>query len=552
MLKYCFVLPCYQHGFTLGPLLETLKSHQLKIFVDNDGSDEKNTQAIRQVCREQSLVELIELPVNQGKGVAVSQGLQAASAQGFTHAIQIDSDGQHDLGKIDELLELSRRFPQDLISGKPQYDESVPKSRLYGRYATHIWVWIETLSFQIKDSLCGFRVYPLAATMGVLNNSHIGKRMDFDAEIMVRLYWQGLNVHQIPVGVRYPQNGISHFDVVKDNVRITKMHTRLFFGMLPRIPKLLFRRRSAAPPTETSWHRIEEFGSILGIRILILFYRLTGRKILNLILYPVSIYYSFISLNAQKASEDLRQRLKSYSGKTTKSFTTFQHIHSFANSAIDKFAVWAGDIRVDDLHAEDVQALLDILKSEQGAFFLTSHYGNIEVCRALGRYYPHVQFNALVYQDNAKRFNDYLNKVNSDSSLNLISVRQVGPEISFLLKQKVDNKEWVFMVGDRTSIHDQQRIIPLQILGAPAIVSEGPFIMAYLLDVPIYVIHCFRVGKKFRIQLKAISVPLEKSKANRSEYIRQIANQYGLELQSLIQKDPLQWFNFFDFWRMKA
>ena len=114
------------------------------------------------------------------------------------------------------------------------------------------------------------------------------------------------------------------------------------------------------------------------------------------------------------------------------------------------------------------------------------------------------------------------------------------------------DKVQVFDFDQFSLIHDQQRIIPLQILGAPAIVSEGPFIMAYLLDVPIYVIHCFRVGKKFRIQLKAISVPLEKSKANRSEYIRQIANQYGLELQSLIQKDPLQWFNFFDFWRMKA
>jgi hypothetical protein len=147
------------------------------------------------------------------------------------------------LTKIPALIKLSEQYPGRIISGMPVYDESVPTSRRLWRYATHILVWIHTLSLEIKDSMCGFRIYPLQEIIGVIDaRDQFGQRMDFDIEILVRAHWADLHTIQLPVGVRYPLDGVSHFQLFKDNFLITKLHIRLFFGMLVNSPKLMLRK----------------------------------------------------------------------------------------------------------------------------------------------------------------------------------------------------------------------------------------------------------------------------------------------------------------------
>ena len=160
----------------------------------------------------------------------------------MSHAIQIDADGQHDLNDVDQLVARSKLYPKALVSGQPIYDESISKGRYYGRFITHFWVYIETLSFALKDTMCGFRVYPLDAYITLINSTRLGNKMDFDIEVMVKLYWQGTPVEFIKTKVHYPENGISHFNVWDDNVLISKMHTRLFFGMLWRLPRLIVNK----------------------------------------------------------------------------------------------------------------------------------------------------------------------------------------------------------------------------------------------------------------------------------------------------------------------
>jgi hypothetical protein len=161
---------------------------------------------------------------------------------GFTHALQIDADGQHDASDVPKFVAAGRDHPRHVICGIPVYDASVPRARLYGRYLTHVWVWINTLSLRIRDSMCGFRLYPLAPVTRLVAEETIGRRMDFDSEILVRLFWRDVAVISVPTRVTYPSDGVSHFDVWRDNVRISRMHTRLFFGMLRRAPRLLWRR----------------------------------------------------------------------------------------------------------------------------------------------------------------------------------------------------------------------------------------------------------------------------------------------------------------------
>lgn len=169
-------------------------------------------------------------------------GCEQALADGFTHALQIDADGQHRAADVPKLLDIARRRPDALVSGQAVYDESVPRSRLYGRYITHVWVWINTLSFEIKDSMCGLRVYPLEATCEVWRTQHVGRRMDFDIEMMVHLSWRGVPIVSVPTPVAYPSDGVSHFRMLRDNVFISLMHARLFVGMLWRAPLILGRR----------------------------------------------------------------------------------------------------------------------------------------------------------------------------------------------------------------------------------------------------------------------------------------------------------------------
>ena len=242
MSQYCFVIPVYNHPHYLDALLASINTFQLPIILVNDGSDEVCTTKLRALDEQFQNVVLVEHEINQGKGKAVITGLSKAHELGFTHALQIDSDGQHDWNDISKFLEISKQHPESVVIGSPIFDETVPKGRLYGRYATHIWVWINSLSFEIKDSMCGFRIYPLDSTIKVIQNAKFQLRMGFDSEILVRLKWENLSFINIPTKVIYPEQGISHFDVWRDNLGMTKAHSRLFAGMIIRLPKLIINK----------------------------------------------------------------------------------------------------------------------------------------------------------------------------------------------------------------------------------------------------------------------------------------------------------------------
>lgn len=241
-MKACVLIPVYNHHLVLANLVKALESYQLPCILVDDGSEPVCAEEILRIRDQYDWVSSDRLAVNSGKGAAVIRGLELAQLAGYTHAIQIDADGQHDLAAVGDFLAVARAYPNDLILGAAVYDESVPVSRHYGRYITHFWVWVHTLSFAVKDSMCGFRVYPVQPTLAICSHSHIGLRMDFDIEVVVRLVWADIGIQSLPTLVKYPQDGVSHFDVLRDNLRISKMHTRLFFGMLLRLPQLLLRK----------------------------------------------------------------------------------------------------------------------------------------------------------------------------------------------------------------------------------------------------------------------------------------------------------------------
>ncbi|MEZ9154952.1 glycosyltransferase family 2 protein [Vibrio sp. F13] len=572
--KACFLIPCFNHGATMPAVVSSLHHFELPIIIVDDGS-ELTTKQFLSPLAENSNVTLVTLEQNQGKGGAVKAGLKKAQQLGFSHAIQIDADGQHDLEALPTLIEASQAKPQRLISGQPIYDDSVPKARLYGRYATHIWVWIETLSLSIKDSMCGFRAYPINQTQTVLNKYDVGSRMDFDIEILVRLYWEGCDIDFVETRVIYPENGISHFDALWDNVKISWMHTRLFFGMLPRAPKLIarhFKSDSAKSgqnqdslaesnkneSEQPHWSRTQERGTVLGIKLLLAVYTLLGRGVFNLILRGVMRYYHLTGKRARNASEQYLFQLKAYAEQQNielpAELTSYNHLLSFGHTMLDKLAAWKGDFSVDNLTIHGQDQFESMVENQQGVLILGSHLGNIELCRALGRRHSHIKINALVFTEHAERFNSVMKAVNPQSDLNLIQVTSMGPDTAILLQQKLEQGEWIVIVGDRTSTSKESRSVWAEFLGNEAPFPQGPFMLASVLKAPVFLLFGLRDDSQskphFNVYFEHFSDKIELPRKTREQSLQQVVQKYANRLQHYTLKAPLQWYNFFNFWTL--
>jgi len=246
-MKQGFIIPVYRHGETACTLADHLLSFRLPVIIVDDGNGEETKKILANYSRakaadaENGLITLVRLEKNSGKGGAVCAGIKKADELGITHALQIDADGQHDTGKIAFFLEQSVKYPDKIICGYPEFDSSAPKGRVTGRKISTFWGAVTTLSVQLKDLLCGFRVYPVEAAYSIIKKSFLDKRMGFDPEILVRLFWKEVYPDYHPIKVNYPPDGVSNFNVVNDNIRISLMFSRLFFGMLFRMPLLIVR-----------------------------------------------------------------------------------------------------------------------------------------------------------------------------------------------------------------------------------------------------------------------------------------------------------------------
>ncbi|PMH32968.1 acyltransferase [Vibrio lentus] len=572
--KACFLIPCFNHGATMPLVVSSLLNFGLPIIIVDDGSELATKQFLTPLA-ESPNVTLVTLEQNQGKGGAVKAGIKKAQELGFSHSIQIDADGQHDLDALPTLIQASQDKPQRLISGQPVYDESVPKARLYGRYATHIWVWIETLSLSIKDSMCGFRAYPIDKTQTVLNKYDVGSRMDFDIEILVRLYWEGCDIDFVETRVIYPENGISHFDALWDNVKISWMHTRLFFGMLPRAPKLIARhfksdsvksgqnQDSLAEPHKNEseqphWSRTQERGTVLGIKLLLAVYTLLGRGVFNLILRGVMRYYHLTGKRARNASEQYLFQLKAYAEQQNielpAELTSYNHLLSFGHTMLDKLAAWKGDFSVDNLTIHGQDQFESMVENQQGVLILGSHLGNIELCRALGRRHSNIKINALVFTEHAERFNSVMKAVNPQSDLNLIQVTSMGPDTAILLQQKLEQGEWIVIVGDRTSTSKESRSVWAEFLGKEAPFPQGPFMLASVLKAPVFLLFGLRDDSQpkphFNVYFEHFSDKIELPRKTREHSLQQVVQKYANRLEHYTLKAPLQWYNFFNFWTL--
>lgn len=240
----CALIPTYNNPDTLRQVVDAARAHLPDVLVVDDGS----ADAGRSVCQsiaEANLATVVHRPHNGGKGAAVKTGFDVARDLGFTHVFQIDADGQHDLDAMPQFLTTARESPEQAILAFPEYDETAPRGRKIARRITRFWVNLETGGAdRVRDAMVGFRVYPLAAVARLRLPSD---RMDFDVEIAVRLVWAKVPIVNLPVKVRYlsaDEGGTSHFQPMRDNLRLAWLHCRLCTWACSQ----WFRRKLRLPP----------------------------------------------------------------------------------------------------------------------------------------------------------------------------------------------------------------------------------------------------------------------------------------------------------------
>ena len=239
------LIPSYNPGPAVLTTVQAARAQWPVVWVVDDGSNDGSTASLQELAASDPGLHLIVLPRNSGKGAAVLAGLEAAATAGFTHVLTMDADGQHPAALIPDFMAASQAAPAAMILGKPVFGPEAPALRVNGRKVSNGWANFETLWQGIGDSLYGFRVYPIAPLMRIMQGRRWMRRFDFDPEAVVRLCWAGVRPINKDAPVRYlsaEEGGVSHFRYLRDNILLTWMHTRLFLGFLGRLPLLLLRR----------------------------------------------------------------------------------------------------------------------------------------------------------------------------------------------------------------------------------------------------------------------------------------------------------------------
>jgi hypothetical protein len=243
--SHLVLIPSYNPGAKVYETVRAARAAWTPVWVVVDGSSDGSAEGLRAMAAEDAGLHILVLPENRGKGAAVLAGIGEAARQGYTHALTMDSDGQHPAGLIPVFMAASQARPEAMVLGVPVFDADAPRLRVNGRKVSNWWANLETLWSGIGDSLYGFRVYPIAPLARIMAGQRWMRRFDFDPEAVVRLCWAGVPPVNMPAPVRYfraDEGGVSHFKYLRDNTLLTWMHTRLFLGFLLRLPRLSWRR----------------------------------------------------------------------------------------------------------------------------------------------------------------------------------------------------------------------------------------------------------------------------------------------------------------------
>ena len=548
----CSIIPCYNHGYALASIVQQLSRYQLPTIIVNDGSSDETHATLEALKGRYSFLSVIHREKNGGKGIALIDGLTQAIASGYSHALLLDSDGQHDSDAIPSFLQAAERSPNAMILGRPLFGAEAPLVRRVGRELSNIFVVAATCRLAARDVLCGFRVYPLALFERDIDLRRLQPRMGFDVEMVVRAIWAGCPVINIPTHVSYPEAGVSHFRYGADNIQLARLYVRLFAEGLYRVPRRWYVSLCGERSKRQHWFQFAERGSLRVLKLLLLVLEKIGRIPLFLLLGPIVLHLFVWGRSARQAAVDFQRQIMTLQGRKSSSVRLYlralRQFWEFGVSIVEKVISWREGIPLEKFTWVGRDEVKRHLATGKGAVFMGAHVGNIEVLRALGET-RQVMVNALMFTDNARHFRALLEEVNPKSHLRVVDLSEMDPSIIFDLQERVAQGEIVALLGDRAPRYSADRVVHVPFLGRVSRFPEGPWILASLLEAPVYSVFsmrerggCYRV--EFQYFADRISLPRVSRRAALDGYIME----FSKRLEEIVLRYPFQWFNFYEFW----
>src|SRR5262245_45775652 len=300
------------------------------------------------------------------------------------------------------------------------------------------------------------------------------------------------------------------------------------------------------------WAQINEFGSIAGIRLIFLIWRILGRWPLRLVLCPVLLWYFVTQPEARASSRDYLRRIAAFKGASRirpGRVTVLRHFASFAENLLDKMLLWSGSFKTDRIEFHGQEQIIAEIAAQRGGLLICCHLGNLDLCRVLAKRVG-LKLTLLVHTKHAEVFNRLLARLDPEAQLNLMQVTEVSPATAVVLADKIGSGEFVAIAGDRIPVSSHPRVAVTKFLGELASFPVGPYILASLLRCPVYLLFSLRVGYKSEIHFELFRESIHLPRKGRHEALTGLAAEYASRLEHLCLRAPLQWFNFYDFWHL--
>jgi predicted LPLAT superfamily acyltransferase len=534
-------------------VLEQLRSYNITVVVVNDGSSDETPARIAEACSRFAWLISLSREVNGGKGAAVLDGLRWALQNGFTHALLVDSDGQHSCSDVLRFLDIAAARPDALILGNPVFASDAPLARRIGREVSNVLTALVTLRCAARDVLCGFRVYPLGPLFDAVDFDSIKLRMGFDVDLVVRCLWAGMEVENVPTAVVYPEDGVSHFRYGADNIEIARLFAKRAINVPYFIYRRVSRRFSGKKEASSEWFWIRERGSVASLRVLLRILEAVGRRPLYVLMAPIVLFlFVWDRTSRHAAFQFQRAVLRNLGREAASSFClwrAFRQFWEFGVSMVDKVVSWREGIPLRQFTWSGRDEVKARLANGQGLIMIGAHVGNLEVIRALGDS-RQVMVNALMFTGNSRHFKALLEEVNHKAFVRVVDISSMDPSIVFDLNERLRAGEVVALLVDRLPKNSWGRSVRVEFLGVPAPFPEGPWILASLLDAPVYSVFSMRErGGNYRVEFELLAEKILLPRANRSGALKGYAIEFAQRLSATVMRYPYQWFNFFDFWK---
>jgi len=294
------------------------------------------------------------------------------------------------------------------------------------------------------------------------------------------------------------------------------------------------------------WASINEISFVAGMRLLFWICRVFGRWPFRVLLYPILGWYVLAKPLPRRASQDYLQRVSGHTGARQPG--VLRHFAAFGESILDKMLLWGGLYRLDSVDLHGGELITEAVAAGKGGLLICAHLGNLELCRVLSRQRNDIKLTVLVHTKHAQAFNDMLGKLNPESQMNLMQVTEMSPATAMLLSERVARGEFVVIAGDRVPVSHNPRVAVADFIGAPAAFPIGPYVLANILQCPVYLLFSIREGRRSAVYFERFREAVRIPRAGRDAAFKQLAADYARRLEHYCLRAPLQWFNYYDFW----